>query len=73
MERAPDGQQPGANLSGADEVLGALQSVGSALLESVSSISKTCNWSFSVVSDYLPPPVADQNISYALMGSSVIS
>ena len=37
MERAPDGRQPSANVPRTDGVLGTLQSVGSALLESVSS------------------------------------
>ena len=43
MERASDGRQPSDNVSRTDGVLGTLQSVGSALLESVSS-STASRW-----------------------------
>ena len=55
MERASDGRQPSDNVSRTDGVLGTLQSVGSALLESVSSMGSPQR------PDPGLPPSAEQN------------
>ena len=57
MERASDGRQPSDNVSITDGVLGALQSVGSALLESVSSMGSPQR------PDPGQPPSAEQNVA----------
>ena len=57
MERASDGRQPSDNVSRTDGVLGTLQSVGSALLESVSSMGSPQR------PDPGQPPSAEQNVA----------
>ena len=57
MERASDGRRPSDNASRTDGVLGTLQSVGSALLESVSSMVAPPR------PDPGQPPSAEQNVA----------
>ena len=57
MERASDGRRPSDNVSRTDGVLGTLQSVGSALLESVSSMGSPQR------PDPGQPPSAEQNVA----------